>query len=1556
MVITVFVLALLAGTLLHLNLPSARRVAMKELNSILGSSFAATVTVDGVASLDVFGARGVTVQVRAPDGKRLLYAEGARIGILPFRIARSVVFGQGDMRIDVGLASIDYVEANLDTDGHGDLELASAFDPKTPPPAQPPPATGRGMRLSFPRVTLEHAWLHGVLAGAPPVDADVDHLEGALLVAPDVTGIDVHRLTVGTRALPMGANVNGEVVARLSIPSATDADIDLSASFLGGIGGIPTTAMATMAGKKLDAVVDAAEVTTERVHALMATAPVYQPVSAHVEVHGELTDLHATGLVGVGRGRVDLDGHASVGDDTTASLRIEATNIDVRAFTASGPHSSVGAVVGIHAMKPKVGALMGNFVIDVPVGRFGDDIVPHTVLRGDASWNTDAARGPIGGGGHVAAKIDEKGAPTTIEADATPSVSGEQVVFDARSDIRRLDRVDRIGDLGPGRAEVEVNGKIVLASPPLVDAAAHLQLEGLAHGTSTINRADIKVLATGQLSNPALKTSLEAEGVQAAGYRFAHVSVAGSGLQDEQEVTLFVRGEQSFPSFEGRANIDTRHGVAVRVASLWASRGKAQVAIRVREARIGAGEIVVDDVVLDGLGQVAHASVRGSRGRLVVRASAAELDLEHLGYVLRMEDTIQGGRLAFDVDLDARRDGARGHVKLKADHVVVASIKDLTADVDAKMDGRTIAGAMRVAMKDVGSFDVHSDAVHIGGQGPMDSRAWRRAWGKVAFSAQCDLAKLAAMVPADSLPVSDVSGAITMEGDVARDSETDETPEILLSASTRGLVVGTKSGPVEHRGAIDVISPPKSKMYAVDYRLDVRVDGTSGFAEVATRLVDKQGAVLAVDAKSADVPYKELLTSFDGAAERLASVPFSMSVVLPGRKLEELPPWLRLPDASGEVEGTLTVTGTANTPNIKATLKGHSLRVSGMTPGAHLDLDTLLSYDGRRGNVDFHVRSAKDEVLAASLEFDANVEGALFGRSEIRAWTASAKGKLEAFPLAALGPLSDRQVGGHVSGDFSLDDLHRDGRARVAFKIDDLEVGSAKYKAGVLNVALDGKGLDASARLEQSAGFAEVKAKVGMAWGDRVAPEVDASGATEITLQAKHLRAAALLPFVQANISEIDGNIDADARFSVSGSAKPTMQGGVTWTDGLVQINALGEEFHAVRAKVSLTPDGVLRLEDASLSGPSGRMVLAGTARLDGLALTSAEGTIKIAKKEALPLDLSGASMGQIYGDVAIKAQESPDKKLMTVAVDIPTLHVELPLTSMSSVEDLGRPADEHIGYFASPQRFIIVPIDPESQPSKPKARDEASTSVMDLKVKLGKDVEIRRGSTVKIVLEGDPSVRIADETVVRGQIHLKSGSLTVEGKKFEVEKGTVSFVGSDPANPEVSVTAGWTAEDGTRVYADFIGPLKTGKVTLRSEPARPKNEIVALIMFGTADGSQSTPYASPSEDNATRVGTAAGGFATEGLSKGLDQLTGMEISTKIDTSNSANPRPEVEMQIAKDISVQLAFVLGTPPPGMNPDTTYASIDWRFVRNWSLETTVGNLGSTIADVIWQHRY
>jgi translocation and assembly module TamB len=204
-----------------------------------------------------------------------------------------------------------------------------------------------------------------------------------------------------------------------------------------------------------------------------------------------------------------------------------------------------------------------------------------------------------------------------------------------------------------------------------------------------------------------------------------------------------------------------------------------------------------------------------------------------------------------------------------------------------------------------------------------------------------------------------------------------------------------------------------------------------------------------------------------------------------------------------------------------------------------------------------------------------------------------------------------------------------------------------------------------------------------------------------------------------------------------------------------------------------------------------------------------------------------------------------------------------------------------------------------------------------------------------------------------------------VQGKQFEIQNGAITFDGNDPSNPQVVLTAGWQASDGeTWIYADFVGPLKTGQVKLRSSPPKTQNEILAILLYGSSDDATNSVNSRTNYDlNASSPFAAvAGGAATQqlnqalgGVNRALDNLGVLKgISTKIDTSQ-ATPRPEVEVQIAHDISLQVAWMIGGTTV-TNKDTTLFTLDWRFLRKWFLETTVGDAGTSILNVVWQHRY
>jgi translocation and assembly module TamB len=473
-------------------------------------------------------------------------------------------------------------------------------------------------------------------------------------------------------------------------------------------------------------------------------------------------------------------------------------------------------------------------------------------------------------------------------------------------------------------------------------------------------------------------------------------------------------------------------------------------------------------------------------------------------------------------------------------------------------------------------------------------------------------------------------------------------------------------------------------------------------------------------------------------------------------------------------------------------------------------------------------------------------------------------------------------------------------------------------------------------------------------------PVLDATQTADATLAAKGFRVLLIQPFVESVFSELDGRIDADVKLHAD-PAKHLLQpqGSFKLTEGVVEIAGVGGEFHQATAEIDLTPDGVVRLQKASAMGLSGKVEAAASARFDGLDFAGARASLQVPRQQPLPLVLDGVQVGTFDGQVAITADPVAVAQGggYDVKIDVPQMQLQLPTTTTNSVQKLGAIDGVTIGIKRPGSAFAPTSLD---GPTQAVTKVDRRSSPLRLTVALGSDVVVKRGTQLQVYLGGSPTITVSDDVHASGQVRLLHGTLDVQGKTFSIENGTVTFV-DDPTNPQVVLTASWPAPDGSTIYADFIGPLKTGKVTLRSDPSHTQDEILSLILFGTTD--EQTPGASGTTAQANAGVGAAGGAATApinqalgGVNQALDNI-GLAggISTRVDTSQ-ATPRPEVEVQIARDLSIQVAWVLGVPPPGSNPDSTLFTLDWRFLRSWSLETTVGDAGTSILDLIWQHRY
>jgi translocation and assembly module TamB len=1525
------------------------------VNQILDGTFRGKIEVVRVGRLQADGLDGGVVTLVDPYGQRVALLEGvhARIALAPLLAS---LIGGGDMRVRVSELSIDHIDALLKTADDGALTIAESFQPGKEGPPPPPTKKKSGLILSLPKIALKHAWIHGGMSGVPVIDADLDELAASFGMTPDTTSVEVRRLRLATRGLPGLALPNGahadagaQIEAHLVLP----ADVDKMSGgvvLVGSVGGVDLNVHGAIDGKKVDGVVDVPKVEPEALARILGSSPIRKVATAHIEAHGTLPLIQPRVHVTLGDGTVDVGGDVTVpsdgAPDTVAKVTLAARDLDVRDVMATSPASKLGMDVSLDARLGAAGDYSGSYDVHVLPGSFGPQPTPDARITGTLAPTS------IKGSGHIAIP----GVPTDLRFDMNPIIAGgPDVAFDATVKAEDLSKVPHMGRQMNGRGSLHAAGNVALGSKRIRANFESVLDRVNAGGIVVVEEAKITGMAEGNLTSPSAAVAIAGHGLRAQGYAYPtfHVNVAGT--PEAMNVGAELHGGKD-PAVTLAGTVGTTSGVTAHDVIVTLAKGKDRVVAKVARASSKSGKVDVEGLSLEGAGKPLEVELHIHHGEIDAKAKSEGVDVPTLLRIAGIQTELTSGSVGLDVDLQASKRTTAGHANVDAHGVTYANlVRQLEAKVETNFTGTN--AKVHLDARDAAHNQVTLDTenARLAG-GALDPHAWMKATGRAHVVTTTDLQHIIHHPPGSQLPFEQLSGRLTATIDVARDDAT-KRPGVMVDAQTRDLVFTTEPAKEPNGDGTVTVVGRSFHSEGLDAHVKASVDGETGKTAFDAVLKDKEGTLAEANA-STKLPVTDLLA---GRKDALLNTFVRTHIEVPTRSIGAVPALMASVPARGKMGLVFDAEGTARAPHLQTLVHLRDIVDADDPTPTPISFDVAAIYDGDLARAKLvAVRDGK-KVLDVTTDATLHANDLLAGTAP---WQASADVAFTGFPIGAVtGFFDENSLDGSLDGTIALHDLHKAADLVAKLDLSHLAINGSKFGDTKATLAIQNGKLAAETSIVQPDGSAHVKVTAAMNWGDAVAPSLDDKSPIKLGLQAKNFRLAMIAPFVRSVLSELDGRLNANATVDVKPGMKDgSMNGAIVLDHGLFETPTIGEEFHNLKARIYMKPWGTWNVAEISADGTSGHFTANAVANVQGLSFKSGEAHLKIAEKDKLPLTMQGIDMGTLWGQIDTKAATQKDGKTIDIDVNVPNLHVELPQSIGHSVQATDADPTIKVGSIGKDGIVAILPVDGALPPPKPPEQVVASTTPepamkMHITTHLGPDLEIRRDTMVRAYVAGGPTIDIGKETKITGGISVPRGYIELQGKRFQIEKGTVNFTGQSPDNPVVVATAAYDSPDGTKVYADFVGPVQTGKLTLRSEPELTQNEILALLLFGSADGTfgQAAPQGQGG-NTGTEAASLAGGVVTQGLNKAISGVTGVEVQTKVDTQESGDPRPEVEVALSRDVSATLVYNLGVPTPGQSPDDTLLLLDWRFHKNYSTEATVGDKGTSILDLTWKYRY
>jgi translocation and assembly module TamB len=1543
LLLPVVALALVLGALASLRFRFVETRVLAATNGVLANVFEGRIVLQHATNATFRGAR-VDGEVWDPQGRRVAILRGVEAGFFWPELVWQLVRGSNPLVVDIGNVTIhDSVLRYIDV-GDGSPSLAQAFVPKkSPTPATPGPPSET--RVNIRHIGIDHSWIHGNAAGVV-IDADVAGLEGDLAVDSKKWAVGLKRATVAARGLPEKADPAGKVSGTIEGQLEGDAPPDCRAHFNGRAAGVPLDTDVAFTGGNLEAHVDAPDVDPRLLERFVPGIALRDRARLSARIRGRPPALQFGVEVGAGDAVVRADGKYT-GARVTGT--VVASRVDLSRMLPGTPKTELGATVDVDATFPQ-GGLDGTYDAKVHGARVDGELVPNVDVDGRATvkGTTWSARG--------SADVAESGAPTHVLYDASGNARGTEIVLDAQA---RLSKPRRLMTL----AGVETSGTVhamLRLRPEKKEMTAKVEARLGQTSVSGISAGNVEadVAASGSMTNPVVKGTVRARPLQLPGRVFERAMVRADGTLDHAQVEAELMGKTA----QIRAYGAVVNGKTLAILEPSVTFVDKNGIVRVSTSRVSVTgkRVDVTDLVLTGAGSAKGTLVYdGDLRRADVETD--DLDVPRLLRIAEIRAPITQGKLSIVGSYATDRDGVNALVRGKARSLSFDAVKDGEVSVDLTLSHHVLAGSLKA---DVGrgASAVLSlrDITFDGSPTHPDLESVR---GIATIEGNFDLSGLHPFLSIPAVPLEDAKGtvdaAVTIErGNIA------VLPRVTAHVHTHGLeLVGKRPAKAKIETAQEAVDATAWTLGDVDLDLYADGGGPESTLTVQGSLLDDKVAVTKEPSNKAAAtkqPATNELANIEAFVElpkgavtideftrRIREAKAGVVVRMSPRRLRQLPEVVRPQAASGTLSFVLEADGTLDNPHVNLFGEVGRFGASGQRAidEESVRVDVAFRGDYRKSGglaeVDVKYKDKAQGSLLAKWSGDAvRLADKESGPSPI---TGDVSLKLDSFPVDVIPQAKNRQIGGIVSADIAVTDIGKQAEVHGRIEAAPLVLGQLTLTKVGASVDTKDQQVDAKAWAEGDGSLsATLKTKV--IWKDTLLPALDPN--LEGHVSTKRFQMSAATPFLGGVVSEVDGRLDAELNAKLENGV-PKLAGHAEFDSGSLAIPAIGQEMSDIKGKVTLTPQQAV-LSDFHARGDTGALSASATVDFaERFQLAGAKAEVSIKQDEKLPVTLEGVTIGDAWGKVEATFKKNANTNESQITVSAPDLHIDLPDTGSADAQALDSDTHVRVGAVRKDGAFVIIPTQPlESSPDTGEVHP--STSIIE--VKLG-HITVARGEEVNIELTGDLKAKVTDRTELTGQILTTGGTLDVTGKRFEVERGTITFTGENPPNPTIVAVARWDSPLGYRVYAEYTGTAKKAKLTLRSDPPLSTDQVLSLLMFGTPDGQ----FGNSSGSTASSAVGLAGGTAAKGINRAISDLTDLDVQARVDTSNG-DARPEVVIQISPRVAARVTRAIGEPLPGTIPDRTFLTLEFRLQRSWILSALVGDRGATALDLLWRIRY